>query len=255
MKLCISVLLATLAVVSVAEEPPDHTFDAVEVIKAKPGKWEQLRDWFRDHRVDVLEKHGARNMAFLVPAGENPDGRIIAIYRFPSTRAYLAFSKGLKADLLWRPLDTSQPGPELLIQDFDAIWGSETDYSPKFEPLAADPPRVFELRTYTSPSPEKLAALHNRFRAHTKNLFSRHGMGNVVYWSVKSAEDGERKLVYLLAHKSVDAAKESFANFRKDPDWIAAKEDSERRAGGSLTEAKDGVVSEFLVGLDFSPLR
>jgi hypothetical protein len=149
----------------------------------------------------------------------------------------------------------SRPGPELLAQDFDAIWLSETDYSPKFEPLATDPPRVFELRTYTSPTPERLAALHDRFRNHTTKLFSLHGMGNVVYWSVKSAEDGERKLDCLLAHKSLDAAKESFANFRKDPDWLAAKEDSERRAGGSLTEAKDGVLSEFLVGLEFSPLR
>jgi len=255
MKLCSAILLASLALASLAEDPPDYTFDAVEVIKAKPGKWEQLHDWFRVHRVDVLEKHGARNLAFLVPPGENPEGNMVAIYRFPSTRDYLAFSKGMKADPLWRPLDTSKPGPELLVQHFDAIWLSETDYSPKFEPLVTDPPRVFELRTYTSPTPEKLAALHDRFRNHTTKLFSLHGMGNVVYWSVKSAEDGERKLVYLLAHRSIEAAKESFSTFRKDPDWLAAKEDSERRAGGSLTEAKDGVLSEFLVGLEFSPLR
>ena len=58
-----------------------------------------------------------------------------------------------------------------------------------------------------------------------------------------------------LAHQSVEAAKASFDAFRKDPDWIAAKDASEKAAGGSLTVETDGVKSVFLKATDYSPTR
>ena len=81
-------------------------------------------------------------------------------------------------------------------------------------------------------------------------------MTNIVYWNVlKGQKDDDKKLIYLLAHKSEDAAKKSFDAFRQDPDWVAARKASEEKAGGSLTEAKGGVVSEFLKPTDYSPLK
>ena len=62
-------------------------------------------------------------------------------------------------------------------------------------------------------------------------------------------------LIYLLAHKTIEASKASFDEFRKDPEWIKARTDSEQKAGGSLTAAQNGVVSEFLVATDYSPLH
>ena len=48
----------------------------------------------------------------------------------------------------------------------------------------------------------------------------------------------------------------SFAAFRADPDWVAAKEASEKKAGGSLTEGgMAGVKSEFLKPTDYSPMK
>jgi hypothetical protein len=52
-----------------------------------------------------------------------------------------------------------------------------------------------------------------------------------------------------------EAAKTSFAGFRADPDWLAAKKASEETAGGSLAVKENGVVSEFLVPTEYSPLR
>jgi hypothetical protein len=132
----------------------------------------------------------------------------------------------------------------------------KTYWSPVFTPTKAAEPRVFELRTYTCPDHEKQTALQRRFREHTMKLFEKHGMQNIVYWTLDDDEPEYRqKLIYLLAHKSQDAAKESFAAFRKDPDWLAAKEASEKAAGRSLTEKEKGVVSEFLMPTEYSPLR
>jgi hypothetical protein len=194
-------------------------------------------------------------MSYLVPVGANPENTILAVYKFPSLPAVVAFSRAVKADPLWRPLDTSSDAPDVLVEKVEIIGLTPTDYSPVFKPEKAIQPRVFELRTYTCPSPEKLAHLHERFRSHTVKLFAKHGMENLVYWQPRDIEDSDRKLIYLLGHKSQDAAKESFAAFRKDPDWLAAKEASEKAAGGSLTSPKNGVLSEFFVATEYSPLK
>lgn len=103
---------------------------------------------------------------------------------------------------------------------------------------------VYELRTYTTPE-GKLPELLSRFRDHTVKLFAKHGMTNVIYWT---PTDKPNTLVYLLAHKSEQAGKDSFAKFREDPEWVKAKAESE--AAGSLTTK---VESLYLTPTDYTP--
>jgi len=97
--------------------------------------------------------------------------------------------------------------------------------------------------------------LESRFRDHTVALFAKHGMTNFGYWTPTEKKDGAgEKLIYLLAHKNLDAATVSFKAFRADPDWVSVKQTSETKAGGSLT-IQGGVKSEFLVPTDYSPTK
>lgn len=106
---------------------------------------------------------------------------------------------------------------------------------------------VYELRTYTA-APGKMAAMMTRFREHTLKLFERHGMVNVGYWTPMDEKDGSAdKLVYLLEHKSRDAAKASWKSFGADPQWQDAKKKSE--AAGKVVEKVDSV---FLVPTDYT---
>ena len=108
--------------------------------------------------------------------------------------------------------------------------------------------RVFELRTYTT-APGKLDALLARFREHTMTIFARHGMENVAYWVPADAKDGAgEKLVYLLAHRSREAAKASWAAFSADPEWQAVRKASE--ADGKIVTKVDAV---FLAPTDYCP--
>ena len=76
---------------------------------------------------------------------------------------------------------------------------------------------MFELRTYTA-TKGNLGNLNDRFKDHTMKLFEKHGMTNVVYWNVlKGQKDDDKMLVYLLAHKSQDAAKKSFDDVPQGP--------------------------------------
>ncbi|HRQ88917.1 MAG TPA: NIPSNAP family protein [Bacteroidia bacterium] len=116
-------------------------------------------------------------------------------------------------------------------------------------PLAssADEPRYrcYELRTYHA-AEGKLEALHARFRDHTLGLFEKHGMKNLYYW-MPEANEGQT-LVYLLAYPDRDARESSWKAFLADPDWQAAKAESEK--DGKLV-AK--VESRLLHPTDYSP--
>ena len=113
----------------------------------------------------------------------------------------------------------------------------------------AQRPMVYELRTYTTLE-GRLPALHARFRDHTMKLFARHGMKNVLYTTPLNGENKDNKLVYLLAHESQDAAEKSFAAFRSDPEWIKARDDSEK--DGKIVSK---VESVFLAPTDYSPMK
>lgn len=116
-------------------------------------------------------------------------------------------------------------------------------------PVAAAPTMIYELRTYTA-QPGKLADVNARFRNHTVKLFEKHGMKNIGYWTPADAPDSDRKLIYVIAHKSREAAKQSWDAFRADPVWLKAKGESELK--GPIVEK---VESVFLNPVDYSALQ
>jgi hypothetical protein len=107
---------------------------------------------------------------------------------------------------------------------------------------------VYELRTYRTHE-GKLPDLLTRFKDHTLRLFEKHGMENVGYWLPAEAADGsDNTLVFLLGHRSREAATASWQAFIADPEWQAAAAASE--AGGKiLAQSPDSV---FMTTTDFS---
>lgn len=114
---------------------------------------------------------------------------------------------------------------------------------------AADAAPVHELRIYTC-NEGKLDALLARFRDHTCRLFEKHGIKSVGYWVPMDEENGSKTtLIYILEHKSREAAKASFAAFGADPEWQAARKASEE-GGKILAKAPESI---FMAVTDYSP--
>ncbi|MFO0876566.1 MAG: NIPSNAP family protein [Gemmataceae bacterium] len=109
--------------------------------------------------------------------------------------------------------------------------------------------RVFEMRVYYA-APGKMKALHARFRDHTCKLFKKHGMTLVGFWSPTDPADAEVKMIYVLAYPSKEAADKSWKGFREDPDWIKARNESEK--DGKLVEK---IESVYMNPTDYSPLQ
>ena len=117
-------------------------------------------------------------------------------------------------------------------------------------PSIAKDSRCFEMRTYYA-APGKLEALNARFRDHTCALFKKHGMEIVGFWIPTDKDKGaDNTLVYILAHKSREAAKQSWTAFVSDPEWKKAQAASE--VNGKLVEKADVV---FMAATDYSPIK
>ena len=114
---------------------------------------------------------------------------------------------------------------------------------------APRPARVFEIRTYHT-LPGRLDALHKRFREHTMQIFQRHGMTNVAYWTPQDSPARENTLIYVISHDSRAAAQKNWDEFSNDPEWKAVAAASE--ADGKIVEKVDSV---FVDATDYSPLK
>jgi hypothetical protein len=112
---------------------------------------------------------------------------------------------------------------------------------------AQAPNHVYELRMYHA-NPGKLDALHKRFRDHTITIFNKHNMKSVGYWVPQDNKDN--LLIYILEHPSREAATKNWDDFRKDPEWVKVKAESE--ANGALV---DHVDDTFMNPTDYSKLK
>jgi len=243
------VCVCTLATLGASDSRVYET----RIYYAAPGKLDALHARFRDHTMKLFEKHGIVNVGYWVPI-ENTENKLIYILSYPSREAREKSWKEFMADTDWQKAYKASEVSGKLVSKVESFFMTPTDYSPEIKSPENKAPRVFELRTYTA-TPGKLDNLNARFRDHTLKLFQKHGMTNVGYWNLlKDQKGADDTLIYILAHKSKEAAQASFDAFRKDSDWVAARKASEEKAGGSLT-VQDGVKSTFMEPTDYSPIK
>ena len=250
-----TILAAGLSISSIhaAEKAPDTRLFELRTYHAHPGKLDKLMTRFREHTTKLFEKHGMTNIAYWVPV-ENKDNLLIYLLAYPDRAARDAAWAAFGADGEWRKVAAASEADGKIVAKADRLFLTSTAFSPGFGATGSGAERLFEMRTYTTTT-GNLAALHQRFSGHTIGLFGKHGMTNLGYFQPAPGQPAaDDTLLYFLAHKDEAAAKESWAAFRADPEWISVKKASEDAAGGSLT-VPDGVKSVFLKATDFSPLK
>ena len=225
----------------------------MRIYYANEGKLDALQSRFREHTVALFAKHGMTNVGYWTPV-ENSQRKLVYVLSFPDRAARDASFKAFGNDPEWQAVakKTEENGP--LVAKIESQFLQTVDFSPAVVPSVSETPRVFELRTYTT-TPGNLDRLLARFRDHTMGLFVKHGISHFAYWVPQAGQPtADNTLAYLVTHRTQGSAAASFQSFGQDPAWKAAKEASEKEAGGSLTTPQ-GVISEFLVATDYSPTR
>ena len=259
MKRLIFLALAVCGLFSSLVHAADSPVYELRIYTCHEGKLDALLARFRDHTCKLFEKHGMKNVGYWVPVDEENGSKTTLIYilEHKSRDAAKASFKAFGADPEWQAAAKASEANGKIVAKIESIFMTTTDYSPPLAIAKGDKPRVFEMRTYTTPE-GKLDALHARFRDHTMKLFSKHGMSHLAYWVPVDANKGAgTKLIYILSHASKEAGLASFTAFRADPEWIKAKAASEEANGGPLTiqPQAEGVKSVYMKATDFSPIQ
>ncbi len=113
------------------------------------------------------------------------------------------------------------------------------------------PDTVYELRVYHL-NPGMQPGILERFRTRETTIFKRLGMQPVAYWVATEGPallpGGGGTLIYILRHRSREAAKASWAKFSADPEWVALKAETEKN--GAFVANQEHT---FMTLTDFSP--
>jgi hypothetical protein len=252
----LAVLTATLGFAAPAHAAGDIPVFELRIYTAMPGKLDAVLARFRDHTCRMFARHGMVNLGYWVPA-DAKDGageKLVYLLAHPSREAANAAWTAFRADPEWQAVRAASEANGKIVAKTESVFLAATDYAPAFAPGAGNgaAPRIFELRTYTTPE-GGLAALDARFRGGETDLFVKSGMTRVTFTHPLDADQGAgHTLIYLLAHANREAAIASWKAFRENPAWVKMKADSEKAAGGPLTTK---TVSLFLSPADFSPTK
>ena len=88
---------------------------------------------------------------------------------------------------------------------------------------------IYELRIYET-MPGKYHALVERFVNTTLGIFKKHGIRATLF--LEPVIGTSNQLIYLVEWENLAEREQRWGAFQSDPDWIAAREASEK--GGAL---------------------
>ena len=107
---------------------------------------------------------------------------------------------------------------------------------------------IYESRVYRC-VPGRLPALLKRFETITLKLLEKHGIRQAGFFTTLIGESNQ-ELTYLLAWESLAEREKKWTAFQADPDWIAARAQTE--ADGQIV---GNIVSQLLVPTAFSAVK
>ena len=86
-----------------------------------------------------------------------------------------------------------------------------------------------------------LPALLKRFETVTLRLFEKHGFRPVAFFTTAIGES-HQELMYFLEWQSLDQRMTSWRSFRVDPEWLAARVESEKN--GQIVQTTSNQILE-----------
>ncbi|MET0244372.1 MAG: NIPSNAP family protein [Flavitalea sp.] len=191
-----------------------------------PGRLDALIERFTNHTTKLFEKHGMVNVGYWIPV-DNQDNALYYVLSFPNRESRDKSWAAFNNDPVWKDVAKKSEESGKIIKNIVSTFMNAAPVSPSIKKSAGKTDRSFELRTYT-PEPGRLDELLSRFKNHSIALLKKHGATHIAYWTTQEEAGAPSKLVYMLAFPTMEQGKATWDAFRKDPDWIKAKAESEK---------------------------
>jgi hypothetical protein len=190
------------------------------IYTAVPGKLPAVNDRFAKHTMGIFKNHGIGMLGFWT-AEIGTSNQLTYVLVFDSMADREKKWTAFQADPAWQQVRSATEAGGPLVDHVLNAFMRLTPYSPQPQ-LGSN---VYELRVYDA-MPGKLPALHDRFANHTMQLFKKHGMDNVAYWTEDIGTSN--RLVYMLGYPDLGAREKSWNAFQADPAWQQARAESEK---------------------------
>lgn len=163
--------------------------------------------------------------------------QMLAVSAFGSLEEIAAMKRKLREDAQAREaLASWETGDEAAYEELNETVLEAAEYCPPL-PQAAPAgsglnktPRVFELRTYHSPTERQLRALHERFAGPEIRIFHRSGIHPILYSSTLIGAN-KPNLTYLIPFDDLAAREKAWAAFGADPEWVKVRAESVAKSG------------------------
>ncbi len=108
----------------------NHVFE-VRTYTAAPGKLEALQARFRDHTVQIFNKHGMKSVGYFAPTDEPlSKNTLIYILEFPSRDAAKKSWDEFRSDPEWQKVQKESEVDGKLTTKVESVFTEPTDFSP-----------------------------------------------------------------------------------------------------------------------------
>lgn len=108
--------------------PPAHVYE-MRTYHANPGKLPDLEARFRDHTIEIFNKHHMKSVGYWVPQ-DNKDYVLIYILEHPSKEEGLKNWAAFSADPEWQKAAKASEVNGKLVDHVDRVWMNPEDFSP-----------------------------------------------------------------------------------------------------------------------------
>ena len=231
----ISAVPALVASGAVAETGPERKtrFYIVEQYELEQGSQiSRIHDFFSKALVPTMSRIYSGPMIFLEAIAAPHMPLVTAIFGMETAGQVWDVAKQLFADAEFnRAFDQWESGGAPYVMASAALLEA-TPYSPEIVAAAKPPekPRIFELRTYHSPTARQRKALDARFSGPEIKIFHRSGIHPVFYTSTVFGLN-RPNLTYLIPFDSLAAREKAWNSFSADEEWVRVRNESVAQSG------------------------
>ena len=224
----------------------------LRIYTANKDRLQHMIKRFRTYTDKIFKRHKMEPIGYWLPSDGGANRRkFIYILKHPSRYAAYQNWINFSNDNEWKNTVLKKPEfQRLLAEKPEHIFMTANDYSDKVKDAIAKPGGIFELRTYDC-NPGKLTLLNNRFRNHTTEIFNKHGIKNIAYWTPFDKPESTNQLIYLIHHESRDQADKNWQAFGSDPAWRKVAKETQKD-GKFLSKRPERL---YLKAVDFSPIK
>lgn len=219
---------------------------------------QRLASYLQNARIGMASRLQIVSPAFVLEAlvaAHMP--QVLAVSAFATFEELTGMQRKLREDSQARDAMAAwEAGEEAPYETLNETVLEAAEYCPPLPGAAASPapagkpPRVFELRTYHSPTTRQLRALHERFAGPEITIFHRSGIHPVLYSSTLIGAN-KPNLTYLTPFDDLAAREKAWAAFGADPEWVKVRAESVAKSG----QIASVIQMSLFKAAEYSPVR